>query len=202
MSQKQKSIVTTGCLLAVMLLLPLGGLAESGMREWTSSAGDTIKAELVRQSGFLVVLQGEDGQQFQILTNQLSAADQTYLREQTAAATANAAAPARRLTGAASRSMLTEAQIASMVTKDPENPEAGERYVEFTGSVSRPTPTAAQRSRGRIPFRIVADFQEVSTSGGRVSRRRLSGVVKMYVLNAQGELVDNAARAVDKMCPG
>lgn len=192
----------TAKVLVVMLLLPLTGLAEDGMREWTSTAGDTIKAELVRQAGFLVVLKGEDGQEFQILMNQLSEADQAFLREQAASATAATPALVRRTTGAASRAMLTEEQIASLVTKDPENPEPGDRYVEFTASVSRGQPTAAQRSRGRVPFRIVADFQEISTSGGRVSRRRLSGVVKMYVLNAQGELVDNAARAVDKMCPG
>jgi len=66
---------------AVMLVIPVIGLA-SGARVWTSRSGDTVSASLVRQTGNLVVLETEDGQQFRIYATELSAEDQAYLRQQ------------------------------------------------------------------------------------------------------------------------
>jgi len=202
MRKRRKRIVTGAKVLIVMLLLPAAGRSESGMRQWTSSTGDSVEAELVRQSGNIVVLEGEDGQQFQILASQLSQEDQVYLREQAAPAAVEMPTIARRSGTTASRMMLTEEQIASLILVDPPDAEPGDRVVRFVASTRARVPTAAQRSRGMIPFRVTADFNEFRGSGDRLTRRRLSGMVRLYVLNEEGEMVDSVSRTVDRMCPG
>ncbi len=56
---------------------------------------------------------------------------------------------------------------------------------------------------GKIPFQILADYQEHRTDrNNRVSRRRLSGRVNFYVLDADGNVaLDRQSSTVDRMHP-
>jgi nucleoredoxin len=74
-------------------LLPLTCLAllltSAAAREWTNIAGKKIQADLVEAKGTpgaeIVVLQMTGGQKYNLTLNQLSAADQAFIKEQSAA---------------------------------------------------------------------------------------------------------------------
>ncbi|MBM4155385.1 MAG: hypothetical protein FJ221_10205 [Lentisphaerae bacterium] len=83
-----------GAGLAVLLLLVRAGAEPPPIRTWTSQSGAKLEAGLVRVDGPRVVLQSADGRQFQVLATQLSAGDQSYLKEQGVAPAAAAADPA------------------------------------------------------------------------------------------------------------
>jgi len=71
-----------GLLLMGALLWPSIARPEPVARIWTSTAGATVSATLVRQEGNRVVLEQEDGNRVAIQFRELSAADQVWLREQ------------------------------------------------------------------------------------------------------------------------
>ncbi len=202
MRYDHKLCIAGACLLAVMLQLPALGSANDEMREWTSSEGANVTAKFVGQMGYLVVLQDEEGNRIQILMNNLSDDDQEYLKGLSTQEPANQPTIPRRTARAADRIILTEQEIAGLVGRHPEEPADGEKFVVFTSSVRSQNPSTAQRSRGRIPFRVISDLMEHTPSGNQTRRRRLSGTVRIYVLNDKGEMVDSASRTVAQMCPG
>lgn len=202
MRHKHKLYIAGACLLAMMLLLPALGSENDEMREWTSSEGAKTTAKFVGQMGYLVILQGEEGDRIQILLSNLSEEDQEYLKGLSNQEPASQPTITRRTVSAAERILLTEQEIADLVVRHPEEPGDGEKFVEFSSNVTRPNPSRAQRSRDRIPFRVISDLMEHTPSGNQVRRRRLSGTVRIYVLNDKGEMVDSASRTVAQMCPG
>lgn len=74
-------------------LLPLASLAlllsSAPAREWTNVAGKKIQADLIEVKGTagaeIVVLKMAGGQKYSVTLNQLSAADQAFIKEQSAA---------------------------------------------------------------------------------------------------------------------
>jgi thiol-disulfide isomerase/thioredoxin len=87
-------------------LLPLASLAlflsSAAAREWTNVAGKKIEADLIEVKGTpgaeIVVLQMAGGQKYNLTLNQLSAADQAFIKEQSAAkptATSEPKAPSK-----------------------------------------------------------------------------------------------------------
>jgi hypothetical protein len=188
-------------LAGMLMALPPSGLAEPEMREWTSASGDMVRASLVRHTGNLVVLERRDGQQIQILMSQLSESDQAYLQERSAPAV-EMPTPVRRTGSTESRILLTEEQIEGLATRDPEQPEEGERYVLFRGTASGARPTSLQQSRGRIPFRVTVQLLEITPSAeGRPSTKRMGGIGRIYVLNDKGEVVDSVSRSLERLVP-
>lgn len=83
-----------GAGLATLLFIVHAAAGEEPMRTWTSQSGAKLEAGLVRIDGPRVVLKSADGRPFQVLATQLSAEDQSYLKEQGVSPVAAGADPA------------------------------------------------------------------------------------------------------------
>jgi len=95
-------------------LLPLScllfSLVTASARDWTNASGKTIQADLVEVKGTataqIVVLKTAGGQTYNVSVNQLSAADQAFLKEQAAAGKPSIAAPAEKQAPSKFKEML------------------------------------------------------------------------------------------------
>ncbi|MEM9478107.1 MAG: thioredoxin-like domain-containing protein [Verrucomicrobiota bacterium] len=83
----------------VAAIISILGLTFAGadLRDWTSTAGSTLKAEYVRMIGDKVLLKKEDGDQMTVKLDQLSEEDQKFIEELTAEASGPSAADQEKL---------------------------------------------------------------------------------------------------------
>ena len=54
---------------------------------------------------------------------------------------------------------------------------------------------------GKVPFRVTADMIEAKKSGRKMIPQRLSGTVRIYVLDSEGKLVLKKTSSLAKLCP-
>ncbi len=103
------------------------------------------------------------------------------------------------------KNVLTAAEIAELRTEIPGSRE-GEVIRLTSGFAGNPRIAPADRLRhardGTVPFRITADYLQVTTVGTRrPRRRRLTGIVHLYVTDAEGTIVVNESRPAASLCP-
>jgi nucleoredoxin len=94
-----------------LLALIIGFTALPGIaREWTNASGKKIQADFVEVKGVegskVVVLKMNGGKTYDVALDQLSPADQTFVKDQAKAATAAAPAPAAKPEAAATKSIF------------------------------------------------------------------------------------------------
>ena len=78
MMKKWKYIITSAALFFAVVSIPLNAVEA---RQWTSSKGTTLKAELVSKTDTHLTLRQASGKEITLAIKQLSDADQAYLRQ-------------------------------------------------------------------------------------------------------------------------
>jgi len=102
------------------------------------------------------------------------------------------------------RNVLSEEQIEGLRTEVPGSREG--ETVQFTATFG-PQDRLSRRDRrrhvqaGSVPFHITADYVQMRMAGNRTLRQRLSGMVHLYVLDSDGNVVVNESLQVERMCP-
>lgn len=198
-----------------LLCLIVMGLAASAAygRTWTSTTGSQLEADYVGFRNNTVSLRKADGKAFEIGLQFLSEADRAFVNEQkprdaaatAPTATAKATSPATPLlssTGPIRKDLLTEEQIAALKTEMPGKKD-NEKYIFFANFSPRLLDAAALKrlNPGRIPYRVTAEFMAVSVENGKTVSKRMTGSVRFYVLDDQGEPLVSKRESLEKMCP-
>lgn len=210
-----------------LILIGLMAISAHG-RTWTSTSGTSLEADYVSMRNNTVTLRKADGKLFEVGLQFLSAADRAFVSEQKASepaappaatvspATAPAAttlnggakpasngtASAFGSSGPTRKDLLTDEQIAVLKTEIPGKKE-GEKFI-FTANASQRQLDAVEKRKfknGDIPFRITAEFLELSMEKGKQVSKRMSGYVRFYVLDEDGKIVVSRRDSLDKMCP-
>jgi len=102
------------------------------------------------------------------------------------------------------RNVLSEEQVADLRTEVPGSSDG--ETVQFTASFG-PQDRVSRRDRrrhveaGSVPFHITADYVQTRMAGNRTLRQRLSGMVHLYVLDSDDNVVVNESLQVERMCP-
>ena len=95
MMKKCKHTTTSAVLFFAMLSIPLNA---AELREWTSSKGTTLKAELVSKTDTHLTLRQASGKEITLAIKQLSDADQDYLKQLVSTDQADDARPSAPVT--------------------------------------------------------------------------------------------------------
>lgn len=211
-----------------LILIGLMAISAHG-RTWTSTSGTSLEADYVSVRNSTVTLRKADGKLFEVGLQYLSAADRAFVKEQAPSEPAAAPAGATGLTpasgattlnggakpasngtasafgsssGPVRKDLLTDEQIAALKTDIPGKKE-GEKFI-FTANASQRQLDAVEKRKfknGEIPFRITAEFLELSMEKGKQVSKRMSGYVRFYVLDEDGKIVVSRRDSLDKMCP-
>jgi hypothetical protein len=140
----------------LLVTLSLSAQTDAGLRVFTDTQGRTIKARLISVAADQVTVQREDGQQFTMAVSKLSAADQTFIKQQASMKTPAAAVgavTAAQLNEAVGREMFMDTALwerpAEQVAQQLElRPESKTK----TQSSFRSYPDEAYRLFGARPF--------------------------------------------------
>lgn len=100
-------------------------------------------------------------------------------------------------------SILTSNQIAALLTQATD--EKTQVQLVFKAAFSQRNVSAEEKKRlvksGKIPLVITCELDEFKEVQGKKLGKRLGGMARLYILDADGKVVTKQSIPLDKMCP-